>query len=221
MMIRILLADDHPAVMEGTKVILEQQGDMKVYMARSAGEALRMVGESSFDVMLFDLHLADGNGIDLAKQALMLRPDAVILIYTGFEFHNHFNLMVEAGISGFILKTSNGDQLVTAVRCAARGEAVIPVSLLRQLRRSTMQLPDPVDKEGGNLAISSKEYEILKQIARGKSNRDIAGSLLMSQRSLEYGLTNLFNKLGVKSRVEAAIKAKQLGFLNDADFMSP
>jgi len=219
-MIRILLADDHPAVMEGTKVILEQQGDMKVYGANSAREALRRVREEEYDVMLFDLHLADGNGIDLAKQVLKLRPDAVILIYTGFEFHNHFNLMIEAGISGFILKTSGGEQLVTAVRCAARGEAVLPIPLMRQLRRAAMHSPEPAGKDGGSLAISSKEFEILKQIAQGKSNRDIAELLLMSQRSLEYGLTNLFVKLGVKSRVEAAIKAKQLGFLADSDFLA-
>ncbi|OXS57585.1 DNA-binding response regulator [Cohnella sp. CIP 111063] len=218
-MIRILLVDDHPAVMEGTRSILEQEGDMKVFLADSAGRALEMAGESAYDVMLFDLHLADSNGIDLAKQVLKLRPDAVILIYTGFEFNNHFNLMIESGISGFILKTSNGEQLVTAVRCALRGEVVLPLSLVRQLRRTSLQAVEPGSRDAANLAISSKEYEILREIARGKSNKEIAELSLMSQRSLEYVLTNLFNKLGVKSRIEAAMKAKQLGFLTDADLL--
>ncbi|WP_372630962.1 response regulator [Cohnella sp.] len=218
-MIRILLVDDHPAVMEGTRSILEQEGDMKVFLVDSAGRALEMAGESAYDVMLFDLHLADSNGIDLAKQVLKLRPDAVILIYTGFEFNNHFNLMIESGISGFILKTSNGEQLVTAVRCALRGEVVLPLSLVRQLRRTSLQAVEPGSRDAANLAISSKEYEILREIARGKSNKEIAELSLMSQRSLEYVLTNLFNKLGVKSRIEAAMKAKQLGFLTDADLL--
>jgi two-component system competent response regulator ComA len=218
-MIRILLVDDHPAVMEGTRSILEQEGDMKVFLADSAGRALEMAGESAYDVMLFDLHLADSNGIDLAKQVLKLRPDAVILIYTGFEFNNHFNLMIESGISGFILKTSNGEQLVTAVRCALRGEVVLPLSLVRQLRRTSLQAVEPGSRDAANLAISSKEYEILREIARGKSNKEIAELSLMSQRSLEYVLTTLFNKLGVKSRIEAAMKAKQLGFLTDADLL--
>lgn len=218
-MIRILLVDDHPAVMEGTRSILEQEGDMKVFLADSAGRALEMAEESAYDVMLFDLHLADSNGIDLAKQVLKLRPDAVILIYTGFEFNNHFNLMIESGISGFILKTSNGEQLVTAVRCALRGEVVLPLSLVRQLRRTSLQAVEPGSRDAANLAISSKEYEILREIARGKSNKEIAELSLMSQRSLEYVLTNLFNKLGVKSRIEAAMKAKQLGFLTDADLL--
>jgi two-component system competent response regulator ComA len=218
-MIHILLVDDHPSVMEGTRMILEQEGDMKVSIANSAEAALEQVNARHYDIMLFDLHIAEINGIDLAKQVLTMKPDGIILIYTGFEFNNHFNLMIEAGISGFILKTSNREQLVTAVRCALRGEAVLPISLVRQLRRTTLQALETKDWKQAALAISNKEYEILKEIAKGRSNKDIAEIVLMSQRSLEYCLTNLFSKLNVKSRVEAAIKAKQMGFLTDADFI--
>jgi two-component system competent response regulator ComA len=218
-MIKILLVDDHPAVMEGTKIILEQEGGVKVFPAHSAGEACEKVEQMAYDVMLIDLNLSDGNGIDLAKRVLKLRPESTILIYTGFDVSNHFNLMIESGLCGFIPKTSNSEQLLTAVRCALRGEVVLPLSLVRQLRRTTLQAAEPNNSSLVNLAISHKEYEILKQIAKGKSNKDIAEFALMSQRSLEYALTNLFVKLGVKSRIEAAIKAKQLGFLSDADFM--
>jgi two-component system competent response regulator ComA len=200
-------------------MILEQEGDMKVSLADSAVKALEMIVAQPYDVLLFDLHIADINGIDLAKQALKMKPEAVILIYTGFEFNNHFNLMIEAGICGFINKTSNSEQLITAVRCALRGEVVLPISLVKQLRRSSLQASETKDRKHAALAITNKEYEILKEIAKGKSNKDIAERVLMSQRSLEYSLTNLFNKLNVKSRVEAAIKAKQMGFLTDADFI--
>lgn len=122
-MIQILLVDDHPSVMEGTKMILEQEGDMKVTLANSADEVLEMVSSHSFDVMLFDLHIADVNGIDLAKQVLTMNADAIILIYTGYEFTNKFNLMIESGIFGFISKTTNREQLITAVRCALRGKS--------------------------------------------------------------------------------------------------
>lgn len=103
-MIQILLVDDHPSVMEGTKMILEQEGDMEVTLANSAHEALNMVGSHTFDVMLFDLHIADGNGIDLAKEVLNISADAIILIYTGYEITNKFNLMIESGLFGFISK---------------------------------------------------------------------------------------------------------------------
>ncbi|MDQ0089629.1 two-component system competent response regulator ComA [Paenibacillus anaericanus] len=217
-MIHILLVDDHPSVMEGTKMILEQEGDMKVHLANSAEEVLEMVGSQSFDVMLFDLHIADVNGIDLAKQVLSLNPGAIILIYTGFEFNNHFNMMIETGIFGFISKTTNREQLVTSVRCALRGEVILPLSLVRQLRRTTVTGSE-MDDDQAAFSVSNKEYEILKEIARGKSNKEIAELVLMSQRSLEYSLTSLFQKLKVKSRIEAAIRAKQMGILNDSDFI--
>jgi two-component system competent response regulator ComA len=218
-MIHILLVDDHPSVMEGTRMILEQEGDIKVSLANCADEAIKIVATESFDVMLFDLHIAEDNGIDLAKQVLRIKPESVILIYTGFEFHNHFNLMIEAGIFGFILKTSNREQLITAVRSALRGEAVLPISLVKQLRRVTLQVsPEMETIEKPALTINNRECEMLKEIAKGKSNKEIAELVLMSQRSLEYALTGLFQKLNVKSRIEASIKARQLGFLKDSDF---
>lgn len=214
-MIRILLVDDHPSVMEGTKMLLEQEGDMQVCLAHSGGQAKQMIIEQQFDIMLFDLHIPDINGIDLAKQVLQNIPGAIILIYTGFECNQHFNLMIESGISGFVLKTANKEQLVTAVRCALRGEVVLPLSLVKQLRKTYLQSNESNDQA---LAINSKEYVILKNIAKGKSNKEIAETVIMSQRSLEYSLTNIFQKLNVKSRIEAAMKAKQLGLLTDADF---
>lgn len=211
-MIHILLVDDHPAVMEGTKMMLEQEGDMLVKLANSAEEVLKRVGSESYDVMLFDLHIAEVNGIELAKQVLQMNSEAIILIYTGFEMNNHFNLMIETGIFGFIPKTTSREQLVTAVRCALRGEVILPLSLVKQLRRTTTSGMETNDEEMSS-AISNKEYEMLKEIAQGKSNKEIAETLHMGQRSLEYRLTNLFYKLKVKSRIEAVMKAKQMGIL--------
>ncbi|OMD35298.1 response regulator transcription factor [Paenibacillus odorifer] len=216
-MIQILLVDDHPSVMEGTRMILEQEGDMKVTLAISAHEVLEMVSSHSFDVMLFDLHIADVNGIDLAKQVLTMNADAIILIYTGYELTNKFNLMIESGIFGFISKTTNREQLITAVRCALRGEVILPRTLVKQLRKVPPKGLEINDEQAVS-KISKREHEMLTEIAKGKSNKEIAEIVLMSQRSLEYSLTNLFQKLNVKSRIEAAIKAKRLGILKDSDF---
>ncbi|MEK3983997.1 DNA-binding response regulator [Paenibacillus sp. VTT E-133280] len=216
-MIQILLVDDHPSVMEGTRMILEQEGDMKVTLANSANEVLEMVSSHSFDVMLFDLHIADVNGIDLAKQVLIMNADATILIYTGYEFTNKFNLMIESGIFGFISKTTNREQLITAVRCALRGEVILPRTLVKQLRKVPPKGLEINDEQATSM-ISKREHEMLTEIAKGKSNKEIAEIVLMSQRSLEYSLTNLFQKLNVKSRIEAAIKAKRLGILKESDF---
>lgn len=217
-MIEILLVDDHPSVMEGTKMLLEQEQDMRVTLACTPEQAIQLVTSQHFDVMLIDMHMPGMNGIDLAKKILELMPDAIMLIYTGFEMGYHFNLIMDAGLSGFVLKTAGKEQLVTAVRCALRGEVVLPLGLVKQLRRTTGTV---LERAPGSQAqsITNKEYDILKEIARGKSNKEIAGTIMMSQRSLEYCLTSLFQKLSVKSRIEAAMKAKQLGILSDVDFV--
>lgn len=217
-MYHILLVDDHPSVMEGTKMLLEQEGDLTVMLANTGDKALDLVKEQRFDVMLIDLHMPDINGIDLAKKILAAVPEAVILTYTGYDFTNHFNLMIEAGIAGLVHKTSNKEQLVTAVRCALRGEVVLPLSLVKQMRRITGQGLDET-QAAETSSITGKEYKILRYIASGKSNKEIAEHVIMSQRSLEYCLTNLFQKLSVKSRIEAAMKAKNLGLLSDSDFI--
>jgi two-component system competent response regulator ComA len=215
-MIKILLVDDHPSVMEGTKVLLEQEADMQVSLAQSGKMAKEILSFQHVDVMLIDLHMPDISGIDLAKQILSMRPNTIVLIYTGFEFKDHFNLMIDSGISGFVLKTANKEQLVTAIRCAMREEMILPHSLVRQLRRTKERVSERINDAG---AITEKEYDILKQLAKGKSNKDIAEIMFMSQRSLEYAITHLFQKLNVKSRIEAALKAKQMGLLADTDFI--
>jgi two-component system competent response regulator ComA len=215
-MIKILLVDDHPSVMEGTKVLLEQETDMQVSLAQTGTMAMDILASQHVDVMLIDLHMPDISGIDLAKQILSIMPDTIVLIYTGFEFKDHFNLMIDSGISGFVLKTANKEQLVTAIRCAMREEMILPQSLVRQLRRTKERVSERINDAG---AITEKEYDILKQLAKGKSNKDIAELMYMSQRSLEYAITHLFQKLNVKSRIEAALKAKQMGLLVDTDFI--
>lgn len=198
-------------------MILELEGDMKVTFVNTADEVMERVGLQSFDVMLFDFRIGEVNGIDLAKQVLTINPDAIILIYTGYEFNNKFNLMIESGIFGFISKTSNREQLVTAVRCALRGEVILPHALVKQLRKVSLTGIGDYEEQA-SATISNKEHEMLKEIAKGKSNKEIAEIVHMSQRSLEYSLTTLFQKLNVKSRIEAAIKAKRIGILKEADF---
>lgn len=216
-LIRILLVDDHPAVMEGTKVWLEQEGDIKVYLAHSADSAMEMASLQSFDVMMIDLYLPGVTGIELSRNILRVVPDAVILIYSGHEVHHHFNLMIETGIFGFVLKTASREQLVAAVRSALRGEVILPIDLVKQLRRQF--IPSQNGTANRAAVVSERELLILKEIARGKSNKEIATQLIVSQRSLEYDLTDLFRKLQVKSRIEAVVKAKHLELLDGSDFL--
>lgn len=211
----ILLVDDHRSVVEGTKLLIESEKDMNVTIETDVYCVPDLVRLQHFDVVLFDLYMPNMNGADLAQKVLDLVPDLIILIYSGFEIAPHFNLLMESGISGFISKTSTSEQLVQAIRCAARKEAIVPMQLLKQLRRKEIVLDG--EKENEKTTISQKEDKLLRELAKGLSNKEISKALLISQRSLEYSLTELFQKLKVNSRVEAIKKAKSLGILPAED----
>ncbi|WP_435923558.1 response regulator [Paenibacillus sp. DYY-L-2] len=219
-MIRILLVDDHPSVGEGTKNMIEQDPEMQVTVLMSGMEALDLVARESFDVMLFDLNMPVISGVELTKRMVKLNPECRVLIYTGYEISPNFNLLIESGVSGIVSKTASREQLLNAIRCVMRDEAVIPVSLLRQLRRREVRLNQGRgEKEMEEVSINEREQEILQEVANGSSNRDIASKLLMSQRTVEYNLTRIFEKLGVRSRSEAIVEARRLGLIHSNEFV--
>lgn len=211
----ILLVDDHRSVVEGTKMLIESEPDMNVTIETDVYLVPDLVRLKSFDVILFDLYMPNINGADLARKVLEDVPDAIILIYSGFDIAPHFNLLMESGVSGFIAKTSTREQLVQAIRSAARKEAIIPMQLLKQLRRQEIVVQG--DHSSEKTTIGKKEEKLLRELAKGQSNKEISKTLLISQRSLEYSLTELFQKLNVNSRVEAIKKAKNLGILPTED----
>lgn len=220
-MIRILLVDDHPSVGEGTKTMIEQDPQMQVTVILSPMEALELAQQETFDVMLFDLNMPGINGLELTKRMMSVNPDSRVLIYTGYEISPHFNLLVESGVSGFVSKTVTREQLLNAIRCALRGESVIPTSLLRQLRRNEIRVSaNKADKVLGEVSINEREQEILQEVASGSSNKDIAAKLHMSQRTVEYNLTRIFEKLSVRSRSEAIVESRRLGLISSGEFMN-
>ncbi|MEK4061461.1 MULTISPECIES: response regulator transcription factor [Paenibacillus] len=219
-MIKILLVDDHPSVGEGTKNMIEQDPEMKVTVILSAMEALELVKSESFDVMLFDLNMPVISGLELTKRMMSVQPESRVLIYTGYEISPNFNLLIDSGVSGFVSKTVTREQLLNAIRCVLRDEAIIPVSLLRQLRRRDIRLNESKEEKMlEEVSINEREQEILQEVSNGNSNKDIASKMLMSQRTVEYNLTRIFEKLGVRSRAEAVVEARRLKLINFNDFM--
>ncbi|MDR7000949.1 response regulator transcription factor [Neobacillus niacini] len=212
-MIHILLVDDHPLMGEGTKLILEKEEDIKVQFESSSLQALEKVKTQSFDVMLFDSQMPELDGFELTKRVLAIEPDATILIYTDNEIFPYMNLLIEAGAIGFISKTSTKDHLIRTIRCAINREVIIPFTLLKEIYRgfesSLLRKPS---KEG--ISFNEKENKILTELVKGKTNKEIAQTMFIGQRTLEYNLTNLFQKLGVHSRIEAIVKVKDLGLID-------
>lgn len=209
-MINILLVDDHPSVREGTKAMIEADNQYQVMLAASGEEALNLMKNSSFDLYIFDLFMDSINGIDLTRQVIAKDSESIILIMTGFDIESYFNLIIEAGAHGFISKTASKDQLLTTIKCALRKEAILPMSFLRQLRRSEVK---GVVNDGDtifSISLSEREQEVLFEASLGKTNKEIAQKLLMSQRMVEYHLTKIFTLLNVNSRGEAVVKAREL-----------
>ncbi|NNV07440.1 response regulator transcription factor [Geobacillus sp. C56-T2] len=218
-MIHILVVDDHRLVGEGTKNMLESEQDFQVELVTSGTEAEQMMEQQTYDVYLLDWRMPDMNGIELSKRILQKQPNAKIVIYTGYDVAPFLNYLIESGITGFVSKTATSEQLITAIRCALRDEAVIPVRLLRQLHLCEVKAKMEENEE--HVALSQFEQEILFEVANGLSNKDIAKKHYISQRSVERHLSRIFTKLRVSSRVEAVEKAKQLGFIPGLHMLTP
>lgn len=219
-MIHLLLIDDHPSVLEGTKSMIEKANNICVTAASSTVEALEILKHQVFDIILVDLNMPVINGLELTSRVSAQYPDVNVLIYTGHDINPHFNILVEAGAVGFVSKTASQEQLITAIHCAMRGEAILPIVLLKQLRRTDIGIRSA---KGGksleNMSINEKEQNILREIANGKSNKELAEILLISQRTVEYYLTRIFEKLAVGSRVEAVKEAQRLGIIPHSDWL--
>ncbi len=214
-MIRVLVVDDHPAVGTGTKAIIEKQEDMKADFVENSNDALEKVQQEKYDVYLVDLYMPDQTGIKLAKEIRHIDSEAVIVIYTGFDISTHYNMLLDGDVSGFVSKTATAEQLITGIRCALRGEVIIPLQLLKQLRRVEAVLPTTEDQQAlADLSFTEREQQILDRVAKGMTNKVIATDIAMSQRAVEYHLTKVFSKLGVESRTEAVIKAQQYGLIS-------
>jgi len=193
--------------------MIEQDEEMKVTVALSALEALDKVHSGHYDIILCDLNMPGISGLELTKRLIQNDPERKVIIYSGYEIGTHFNLLIESGVSGFISKTASREQLHNSIRCALRGEAVIPISLLKQLRRNEVAISRS-ELSIEDVSINEKEMTILHEVAAGVSNKELASMLHVSQRNVEYQLTKIFEKLNVRSRSEAIREAKRLGLIS-------
>ena len=208
-MIQVLIVDDHPLLGEGTKRLIDGEPDMQAFFVLSSEEALKVIPEHSFDLYLYDMHLPGMSGLELA----MLTPGGKpILIYSGFDMNSDIDHLLQAGIVGFIEKTASPRQLIRSLRSAIEGCSVFPVPMLQKLVVRESEPPktfEPLEV----ILLTDKERSILEGVMAGRSNKELAEALFMSQRTVENNLTGVFAKLGVHSRAEAALTAKKLGLI--------
>jgi NarL family two-component system response regulator LiaR len=216
--IRVLIADDHAVVREGTRQILEQDEGLEVVAEASDGEqAVRLTGEHRPDVAIIDIAMPGVDGIEATKRIKALYPATAILILSAYDDDQFVFNLVEAGAAGYLLKSVRGRELVDAVRAVFNGESVLHPTIARKvLNRLT---PVSGQTAGHKLVdmLSEREIEVLRLATRGLSNQSIADELCLSLRTVQAHLGHIFNKLQVSSRTEAVVRALKEGWitLND------
>lgn len=210
--LRVLIADDHPLVREALRQALDGEEDMEVVAEAADGEeAVKLASELRPDAAVMDIVMPRLNGIEATRKIKQTAPDIAILILTAYDDDEYVLGLLEAGAAGYLLKSARGRDLAGAIRAIKSGESVLHPKIIAKLLKRAMVAPTEEHKTSDLL--SERESEILKLVALGMSNKEIADKLFLSERTIKGHLTNIFNKLNVASRSEAIVKGLQWGLV--------
>jgi len=212
--IRILIADDHAVVREGTRRILEQEPDMEVVGEAGDGEeAVNLATSLKPDVVIMDISMPKMDGIEATRLIKAACPTISVLALSAYDDDQFVFSLLEAGAAGYLLKSVRGRELLDAIRAVYSGESVLHPSIARKvLNRFVSASGKPEGKEPSGM-LSDREMEVLKLAAKGLSNQDIAEKLCLSIRTVQGHLGHIFNKLQVGSRTEAVVRALKEGWV--------
>jgi DNA-binding NarL/FixJ family response regulator len=212
---RILIADDHDLVREGLRAVLSGEADLEVVGEATDGqEALRMCRSLRPDLVLMDVRMPKSDGLEATRAIKEEMPQVSVVMVTMHENPDYLLEAIRAGAAGYILKDAEGERLVGAVRRTLNGESPLEeelaMRLLRSLVREKEQSLRPTS-EPFALALTPQEREVLRLLALGQTNRQIAQSLLYSVSTVKAHVRSTISKLGVSDRTQAAVRAIQLG----------
>ncbi|MER7209522.1 response regulator transcription factor [Streptosporangium sp. NPDC000239] len=211
MTIRVYVVDDQDLVRTGTAMVIDAQEDMRVVgQARDGAEALAGLRAVTADVVLMDVRMPRMDGVEAIRRLPMTDEGPRVIVLTTFDLDEYAFAALRAGASGFLLKDAPADELLSAVRTVHRGDAVIAPSTTRRLldhvaRRLPDVTPDP---------LTEREREVLRHIAWGETNAEIAGSLFLAEGTVKTHVGRILGKLGLRDRVQAVIWAYEHGLNN-------
>ena len=212
--IKILIADDHALVREGTRQILEQEQDLEVVAEAGDGEeTVRLAEGFKPDVAIVDISMPKVDGIEATRQIKALCPSIAVLILTAYDDDQFIFSLLEAGAAGYLLKSVRGRELVDAVRAVYAGESVLHPSIARKVLDRFVPASGKIREEEPQEVLSEREMEVLRLATAGLGNKDIADELLLSARTVQGHLGHIFNKLNVGSRTEAVVCALKKGWV--------
>ncbi len=216
--IKVLIADDHAVLREGTRQILEQEQDIEVVAEAGDGEeAVSLAARFRPDVAIIDISMPILDGIEATKQIKELYPGISVLILTAYDDDQFIFSLLEAGAAGYLLKSVRGQELIDAVRAVHAGESVLHPSVARKVLNHFVPHSDKAESVQPENTLSDREMEVLRLVTRGLSNKDIAEELCLSMRTVQAHLGRIFDKLQVSSRTEAMVRALKEGWVTIKD----
>ena len=214
MPIRILLADDQRLMREGLRTLLELESDFEIVGEAADGQAaLDSYAKLQPDVVLMDIRMPVLNGVDATRRLLAQTPTAKVIILTTFDDDANVFEGLRAGALGYLLKDVSGADLAQAVRTVMSGGALIEPSVARRVfaefaRLTPSHIPAQLDEP-----LSDREVEVIKLVAQGLSNKEIGQKLSLAEGTVKNYVTNVLQKIGVRDRTQAALRAKDLGLI--------
>jgi len=213
--IRILIADDQALVAAGFRAILDAQSDMEVVAEAADGrEAVEAARRLQPDVALLDIRMPVLDGLEATRRIVAARLPTRVVILTTFDLDEYVWQAVQAGASGFLLKDVRREQLLVGVRAAAAGETIVAPSVTRRLVERFGRLPEPgTDRPAAFEALSHRELAVLRLIARGLSNAEIAAELVVSPATVKTHVAAILAKLDLRDRIQAVVAAYESGLV--------
>ena len=206
-MIRVLLVDDHSMVREGIKQLLELDGDIKVVGEAGNGEAcLEMIHSLKPDVVLLDINMPEMNGLEVLEHLRTNGSRQKVLLLTIHNEVEYLMRAVDIGVSGYLLKDSESAILKEAIYAVFEGENYIDAAMTPLLKEQ-LYLRELQKEEGKDKQLSSREMEVLRALAEGLYNKEIASKLQISEKTVKNHVSNIFKKIGVSDRTQAAVYA--------------
>jgi len=217
--INIMVVDDHPTFRDGLSRLLQEEADLKVVATAGDGEeAVELAQKLKPNVIIMDISMPKLNGIEAAKQIKSGSPEIAILIVSAYSYQSYVLAALKAGAAGYLLKNAPLQELIKAIRLIYSGEGIFDVkvtgNLLRRLAGDRLEKRQDVEE------LHDRELQILSFAAKGLGNKEIAGYLDISERTVQTHLVNIFRKLRVSSRTEAVLEGLKQGWITLEDLPS-
>jgi DNA-binding NarL/FixJ family response regulator len=214
----ILVADDHPLLREGIVQLLDKEADIEVVgQAADGEEAVRLADEKTPDVVVMDIEMPGIDGLEATRQIKAAHPEISVLVLTIHDDEEIIAALLAAGAAGYLLKTTYGKELVQAIRAVRLGEFVLDTRIGPKVFRAFTRNSSKPTPRHTSEKLSAREMEVIRLVAQGKSNSEMAQELFVSQRTIKGYLSDIFSKLGVNSRVEAITACLREGILSMED----